>query len=147
MKDPDKRAIAERYVKALPANFEVLGELQHEEFVQEFPQSGEIIRGAENFRRTHESYPGGTPTNEVQRITGTEDRWVMAPTFTFVRMVGEGDTFTAESTASYPDGSNYHVVTILELRDGKVVRARTYFASPFEAPEWRAEWTEVQKKT
>lgn len=147
MKNSGNRVLAEKYARALPADFEVLSDLQHEDFVQEFPQSGEVIRGAENFRRTHESYPGGTPVNELQTVTGTEDRWVIAPTFTFVRMVGAGDTFTAESKASYPDGNDYHVITILEIKDAKVFRARTYFAAPFEAPAWRAEWVEVQKKT
>ena len=142
MKNSESRAIAENYCRALPANFDVLGRLQHDDFVQEFPQSGEVIRGRENFRRAHESYPGGTPLNEVQQVIGTEDRWVMAPTFTFVRLVGAGDTFVAESEATYPDGSEYHVVTIIEIRDAKVLRARTYFAAPFEAPAWRANWTE-----
>jgi hypothetical protein len=144
MKNRDPRAIAESYCRALPADFDVLGSLQHDDFVQEFPQSGEVIRGRENFRRAHENYPGGTPLNEVQQLTGTEDRWVMAPTFTFVRLVGGGDTFVAESKARYPDGSDYHVITIIEITDAKVLRARTYFAAPFEAPAWRAGWTETQ---
>lgn len=142
MRQPDNRSTAERYFRALPADFAVLAPLQHPEFVQEFPQSGEIIRGAENFRKTHEGYPGGIPGNAVQRVTGTENRWTVAPMFTLVRISGVGDTFIAESTATYPDGSEYCVVTILELRDAKVFRARTYFAPAFDPPEWRAEWVE-----
>ncbi|MDQ3603773.1 MAG: hypothetical protein M3385_07930 [Actinomycetota bacterium] len=33
-------------------------------------------------------------------------------------------------------------VLIFELRDGKMWRDRWYFAEPFEAPEWRAQWVE-----
>jgi hypothetical protein len=28
-------------------------------------------------------------------------------------------------------------VTIVELKDGQITRQTDYFASPFEAPEWR----------
>ena len=143
MKQPDNRTVADSYSRALPAEFEVLITLQHPEFVQEFPQSGEIIRGSENFRKVHENYPGGIPGNEVQRVIGTEDQWVVAPTFTLVKLSGAGDTFTAESKGSYPDGSEYRVVTILEIKDSKVLRARTYFAPEFEPPTWRAEWVEA----
>lgn len=132
----DHRAVAEKYARALPADFDVLTPLQHPEFVQEFPQSGEVIRGRENFRAAHERYPGGSPSNETQRVVGSEDRWVLAPTLTFVRMVGAGDTFTVESKAKYPDATEWDVITILELRDGKIYRARAYFAPAFEAPAW-----------
>lgn len=31
---------------------------------------------------------------------------------------------------------------ILELKDGRIWRDRRYYAEPFEAPEWRAQWVE-----
>jgi hypothetical protein len=70
----DNRAVARMYVEALPTNFEVLASLQHDDFVQEFPQSGEVIRGTANFRAAHEIYPGGSPEDRVQSLIGTEDR-------------------------------------------------------------------------
>lgn len=136
----DSRTVVERYCRALPGEFEVLSTLQHPEFVQEFPQSGEIIRGSENLRAIHERYPGGTPQDEMERITGSEDRWAVSPAFTLVRITGAGDTFTSESKAIYPDGSRYRVVTVMELKDGKVFRARTYFAPEFPPPAWRSRW-------
>lgn len=147
MTSRDNRALVERYLRGLPADFDVLSDLQHDDFVEEFPQSGELIRGSENFRAIHERYPGGTPDDELQRVTGSEDRWVVAPTLTLVRISGVGDSFTAESKASYPDGSEYLVVTILELKEGRVLRARTYFAPVFEAPSWRAKWVELTNDT
>jgi hypothetical protein len=33
-------------------------------------------------------------------------------------------------------------VSVIELRDGKVVRETDYFAQPFQAPQWRAQWVE-----
>lgn len=138
----DNRAVARRYVEALPTNFDVISALQHDDFVQEFPQSGEVIRGPSNFRAAHENYPGGSPEDRVESLIGTEDRWSLSPSFTLVRLGGDGDTFTAESKARYPDGSEYDVVTILELKEGKINRARTYFAPPFEPPSWRSQWVE-----
>jgi len=34
---------------------------------------------------------------------------------------------------------------IIELRDGKMWRDTRYYAEPFEAPEWRAQWVERMK--
>lgn len=143
MTSRDNRAVVEKYLRALPTGFDILSDLQHEDFVEEFPQSGELIRGSENFRAIHQRYPGGAPSDELHRVTGSEDRWAMTPTFTLVRISGMGDAFTGESSASYPDGSEYRVVTILEMKEGRVFRARSYFAPVFEAPSWRAQWVEV----
>jgi ketosteroid isomerase-like protein len=140
---PPGREIVERYMQAIPSDFDTLGELQHPDFIAEYPQSGEVIRGPDNFRAANERY--SQVQTETRRVTGTEDRWILAPGFfslTPTRIVGAGDTFTVEALATYPDGGTYHVVSILELRDGKVLRGRTYFAAPFGAPEWRAPYVE-----
>jgi ketosteroid isomerase-like protein len=140
---PSGREIVERYMGAIPRDFDALGELQHPDFVQEYPQSGEVIRGRDNFRSANERYSGAQ--TETRRVTGTEDRWILAPgwlSLTPTRIVGAGDTFTVEAVATYPGGDIYHVVAIYELRDGKVLRGRTYFAAPFEAPAWRAPYVE-----
>ena len=47
-----------------------------------------------------------------------------------------------EGVIEYGDGRVIAVVVISELRDGKMWRDRWYFAEPFEAPEWRAQWVE-----
>jgi ketosteroid isomerase-like protein len=140
---PSGREIVERYMQAIPRDFDTLGELQHPDFVQEYPQSGEVIRGRDNFRAANERY--SQVQTETRRVIGTEDRWILSPGFlslTPTRIVGTGDTFTVESLGTYPGGDTYHVVSILELRDGKVFRGRTYFAAPFEAPQWRAQWVD-----
>jgi hypothetical protein len=40
------------------------------------------------------------------------------------------------------DGDRYLGVSVIELRDGKVVKETDYYAQPFQAPEWRAQWVE-----
>jgi hypothetical protein len=136
----ESRTIVERYLAALPADLETLTSLQHADFEEEWPQSGERIKGSANFKAIQERYPD--TTSESRRLIGTEDRWTVGPTFTPIRIVGTGDTFTAMTLGRYPDGSEYHVVSILEVRDRLIWRVTTFFAAPFEAPAWRAEWVE-----
>jgi ketosteroid isomerase-like protein len=47
-----------------------------------------------------------------------------------------------EATSDYPEGGTYHVADIVEFRDGKILKETRYYAEPFEAPVWRAEWVE-----
>jgi ketosteroid isomerase-like protein len=100
-----------------------LGALFSDDFVLTWPQSGELVRGKQACIAIFQSYPGGTPTMDVKQIRV------------------DGDLAVAEALYHYPDG-DYHGVSIFELRDGKVARETDYFAQPFEAPEWRAQWVE-----
>jgi hypothetical protein len=36
----------------------------------------------------------------------------------------------------------FEVAMIVEFRDGKIWRDTRYYAEPFEAPDWRAQWVE-----
>ena len=136
------REIVDRYLAALLGDQETLRALRHEQFVEEWPQSGERVRGADHMAEIDANYPGGLPSGATQRVVGSEDRWVMTPSFTMLRVTGTGDVYTALLRAEYPDGSTWHIATFLELRDGKVIHATTLFAPQVEAPEWRAEWVE-----
>ena len=101
---PDNRAIVERYARAIPGDFATLGELRHPDFVEDWPQSGERIRGHANYRAIHENYPGGLPDLKPKRILGSEDRWVVSPTFTPLRIVGTGDVYVIHSAGAYAGG-------------------------------------------
>ena len=140
MSNKTNREIVEHYFNAYPSDWETMARLRHADFVEDWPQSGERIVGHENYRAIHENYPAGTPGVAIDRVVGTEDRLVVTPLFTPLRIVGMGDTFTVEAKASYPDGATSLIVTIVELKDGKVHRQRTYFSSPFEPPDWRSRW-------
>ena len=56
-------------------------------------------------------------------------------------LVKEG-LWVVEAIIDYGGGQVVDAVLILELRDRKMWRDRWYFAQPFEAPEWRAQWVE-----
>jgi SnoaL-like domain len=119
-----------------------------EDYVGEYPQSGEKIRGAKNARAILEGYPGGLPEESLDtksaRIAAT-DRWVRTPTFTFVRAEGTGDVGVSAMKARYPDGSVWWVVNFYELRDNRLARSTTFFAPTFEVPEWRKPFVELSE--
>jgi limonene-1,2-epoxide hydrolase len=88
----------------------------------EFPQGRERIRGKANIIAFRSAYPANV-TIEVHRITGRQDLWVN------------------ELTLRY-DGTPMNVVSIMEIRDGKIVHERNYYGEPWEPPAWRAQWVE-----
>jgi SnoaL-like protein len=127
----DPTEMAAKFEAALESgDFNQLGSLVEEyatdDFVQEWPQSGERLTKAAA-KRVGEAYPA---------MSGT------SPKFTYRRMLGGGDIFVIEGTIDYGDGVPVSYVGIGELRDGKIVRQTDYFANPFEAPAWRADFVE-----
>jgi SnoaL-like protein len=138
----DNRSIVERYARALPGDFATLASLRHSDFVEDWPQSGERIRGHANNQAIHENYPGGLPDFKPRRIVGSEDRWVVTPSFTPLRITGMGDIYVIHTAGAYGGGDTVQAVAIVELRDGKIAKQTTFFASAFEAPAWRARWVE-----
>lgn len=97
-----------------------------DDFVQEWPQSGERLTKAESIRLS-ESY---------DKMSGT------TPKFTFKRMIGGGDVFVVEATIDYGDGVPVSYCGVGEVRDGKISKMTEYFANPFPAPDWRKEFVE-----
>ena len=73
-------------------------------------------------RNFQEAYPG-SPSIRLRRVLVREGLWVV------------------EAVNDY-SGEVVDIVMILELKDGKIWRDRRYYAEPFEAPEWRAQWVE-----
>lgn len=143
MAQPTNEEIVRRYMEAHKSHdYDVLEPLRHKDWINDWPQSGERIRGHANDRSIHEAYPGGLPDVQGLRLVGSEDRWVMSPTFTFQRIVGNGDHWWGAGVGVYPDGSTWHVAMLLELRDGQVYRETWYFAPPLEPADWRKAWVE-----
>jgi hypothetical protein len=127
----DAQEMAAKFEEVLKSgDFTKLGGLIQDyataDFVEEWPQSGErLTRDAA--LRMGEMYQEKSGTN---------------PKFTYKRMLGGGDVFVVEGTIDYGDGIPVSYVGIGEVRDGKVARMTEYFANPFEAPAWRADFVE-----
>ena len=129
MADAQKMAAAfEEVLKS--GDFARLGGLIQEyataDFVEEWPQSGERLT-REASLRMGEMYQEKSGTN---------------PKFTYKRMLGGGDIFVVEGTIDYGDGIPVSYIGNGEVRDGKVAKMTEYFANPFEAPAWRADFVE-----
>jgi len=124
MDEQDIRTAIDRHWAASAAGDEAAEhEIYHDDAVCEYPQSGEVILGRANLQALRSHHPGGPSGFEVRRI------------------VGEGDLWVTEYVIAY--GSKHaHTVSIMEFRDGKVSRETQYFADPFDAPAWRAQWVE-----
>jgi hypothetical protein len=99
--------------------------LRHEDYVMEMPQSCERIRGRENMRAFQRAFAGYStpPSIRIRRVLARDGLWV------------------TEGVNDY-GGQIFHGVVIFELREGKIWRDTRYYAEPFEAPEWRAQWVE-----
>ncbi len=136
MEDSANRETMDRLRKAFKSGdignlARLTAEYASDDFVREWPQSGERIRGRESDRKVLEGYGAATGT---------------APKFTPRRLLTGGELVVAEGTIDYGDGTPVSTVGIYELKDGKLTKATEYFANPFEAPEWRKQFAERMER-
>jgi ketosteroid isomerase-like protein len=127
----DNREVIERYMAAVQSGdlvtmAAVLDDTAADDFVQEWPQSGERMR-REGSKRILEQYQASTGTN---------------PTMAVRDVRSAGDLTVVEGTIDYGDGVPVSYVGITQFGDGKVRRVTEYFANPFEPPAWRAPFVE-----
>ena len=145
---PERRGrdFAQAYVETLAAgDLDRLREFLRPDCVHEYPQSGERFVGIDNILAVFENYPGGLdPDVDMAslRVAHKDGSWAMAPNFTLVEVSGGGDTFTSAVKARYPDGTDWYVISMVELVDGLMAKATMFFAPLFEAPEWRKPFAE-----
>ena len=122
-RDQEIRAALDQHWAASDANdFETEHRIYHEDAVLEYPQSGERTRGRSNIQNQRASQPS-------------------KKRFTVRRILGAGDLWVTELILTY-DGKPSHTVSIMEFRGDKVARETQYFADPFPAPAFRAQWVE-----
>lgn len=96
----------------------------HEDFVLEWPQSGERIHGRVNYAAFNSAYPAAGPWR-----------------FTVNRLVSDGATVVSD--VSVTDGVTVaRAITFSDVRNGLILRQTEYWPDPFPAPDWRAAWTE-----
>ena len=123
VRDQVVRAALDRHWAASDANdFETEHLIYHEDAVLEYPQSGERTRGRSNIKNQR----AGQPSNKR---------------FSIRRIVGSGDLWVTEFILTYDSKPSY-TVSIMEFRGDKVARETQYFADPFVAPAFRAQWVE-----
>jgi ketosteroid isomerase-like protein len=127
VRDQEIRAALDQHWAASDASdFETEHRIYHEDAVLEYPQSGERTRGRSNIQNQRASQPSNKR-------------------FTVRRIIGSGDLWVTELILTY-DGKPSNTVSIMEFRGDKVARETQYFADPFLAPAWRAQWVERMDK-
>lgn len=125
MESLENRHLVEQFWAAMQANdWQAAGTFLHDDYVLEWPQSNEIIRGRSNFIAVNQHYPAA-------------GRW----RFGVNRTVA--DAATVVTDVSVTDGEQTgRAITFSEIRDGLIVRQTEYWPDPFGAPTWRAKWVE-----
>ncbi len=122
----ESRQLIARYWAAMNTNdFRAAAELFHDDYLLEWPQSGERIRGRDNFAVVNENYPAA-------------GRW----RFTVHRLIADGQEVASEVTVT--DGAvTAQVITFSTVRDGRIIHQTEYWPDPYEPPPWRAPWVEA----
>ena len=122
-RDQEIRAALDQHWAASDANdFETEHLIYREDAVLDYPQSGERTRGRSNIQGQRASQPS-------------------KKRFTIRRIIGGGDLWVTEFILTY-DGKPSYTVSIMEFTGDKVARETQYFADPFPAPAFRAQWVE-----
>jgi ketosteroid isomerase-like protein len=124
MEEQNIRMAIDRHWAASAAGDQIAEhEIYHADAVCEYPQSGEVIRGRRNLQALRSHHPDRPSGFEVRRIAGEGRFWVTEYVITY-------------------GGKRAYTLSIMEFRDGKVSHETQYFADPFDAPDWRAQWVE-----
>ena len=117
------RAALDQHWAASDANdFETEHRIYLDDAVLEYPQSGELTRGRSNIQGQRASQPSNKR-------------------FSIRRIVGSGELWVTEFVLTY-DAKPSYTVSIMEFKGDKVARETQYFADPFAAPAFRAQWVE-----
>jgi ketosteroid isomerase-like protein len=123
VRDQEIRAALDQHWAASDANdSETEHLIYHEDALLAYPQSGERTRGRHNIQCQRASQPN-------------QKRFIVR------RIIGSGNLWVTELVLTY-DGKPSHTVSIMEFRGDKVARETQYFADPFPAPAFRAQWVE-----
>ena len=106
-------------------DFESVGSVLSDDFVLEWPQSGERIRGRDNFVAMNAEYPA-------------YGKW----TFTVHRIVG--NDVEAVSDVSLTDGTQHaRVISFVTVTDGKISKTMEFWPDDFPAPDNRKHLVEM----
>jgi len=121
---PATRVVVEFWRLMASNDFHAVAAVLASDFVLEWPQSRERIRGAERFARMNQEYPAHGPWR-----------------FTVNRLFGSGDE--AVSDVSVTDGmQSARAISFFTLTRDRIVRLVEFWPEPFAAPAQRAHLVE-----
>lgn len=124
MSEQGNEEVVRRLFEAIDARrSDIIGELLSDDFVSEYPQSGEKIVGGEKLIEVGRAAPD-------------------APTLKIRRIHSGGAMVAVEADQTYTSGESWFATMIYMLKDGKITHEIGYWSKPFPAPEWRQKWVE-----
>ena len=120
--------IVKKFWELMASNdFRSVGAVLSDDFVLDWPQSGERIRGRDNYAAMNREYPAHGP-------------W----TFTINRLFGSDDQAVSDVTVS--DGVQIaRAISFFEITEGKIVKMVEYWPDSFDAPDARKHLVESVK--
>lgn len=121
----NNKQIIENFWAVMATNdFYAVAQLLHDDFLLEWPQSGERIRGRDNFAALNTHFPA-------------EGTW----RFAINHITADGDLVVTDVTVT--DGKKLdRAITFSTVRDGQIWKQVEFWPERFEAPAWRAQWVE-----
>jgi limonene-1,2-epoxide hydrolase len=121
----NNREILETFWTTMGTNdFNAAAKLLHDDYILEWPQSGERIHGRDNFAAMNTAYPAA-------------GKW----TFQINHIAAEGDLVVTDVSVS--DGKLHdRCITFSTIRNGMIYKQIEFWPEAFEAPTWRAQWVE-----
>lgn len=128
MSDSAVETVARFWQLMASNDFSAVGAVLADSFVLEWPQSGERIRGRDNFAGVNREYPA-------------HGRWQ----FTVRRLFGEaGVVGEVVSEVEVSDGVQHaRALSFFTVEHGRIVHMREFWPEDYPAPENRAHWVEA----
>ena len=120
-----KEVVAELWRRMEARDWVGVGELVAEDFVLDWPESRERIRGRHNFVELNRNYQEGWSI-EVRQILAEDDRVV------------------SEIRVPHAELGCHFATSFFHVEDGRLARGREYWVKELdeEPPAWRAQWVE-----
>ncbi len=117
---------------------------ESEQLVIEWPQSASSCAAAPTPLAIMKNWPGGGVREQegFEFVSASDQKFVMTPMFTVVKLEGSPEKATSVVKIHYPDGSTWYDIETVTARDGKITRVVDYFCPIYDAPEWRSKWVE-----
>jgi ketosteroid isomerase-like protein len=125
----DAEAVVREFWRRMASNdFESVRAVLADDFVLEWPQSKERIRGGANFARMNAEYPSST------------GRW----SFRIDRLVAAGDNVATQ--VGITDGVQSAVaLSFFTIAEGRIVRLVEWWPEPYDAPAHRRHLVEAME--
>jgi ketosteroid isomerase-like protein len=122
--DP-KEIVAELWRRMEARDWDGVGDLVADDFVLDWPESRERIRGRDNFVELNRNYPEGWSIEVLQIVT-------------------EGDRVVSEVRVPHGELGLHYASSFFEVEGGRLARGREYWSRELdeEPPAWRSKWVE-----